>query len=136
MRTKQGVKEAYCVSLRINENDTFSKAVLGFAHRGAEPIEIEIGQGKEVGVAAEKTICIAKETGITRFMEDLAVEFLGEYWEYGEHLRAWHNEKYRYSGFGTYIRLVELYNKPVPTKEELEELVNELLERGEDNVQH
>ena len=49
---------------------------------------------------AERLSHEADEEGITRFMYGAAVSILSQCWEYGEHLRKWHNKEYGYEGDG------------------------------------
>ena len=63
-------------------------------------MEQEIKDGASVAEAAERTNHSADTDGITGYMYGQAVRLLSNYWEHGEELRQWHNQRLGYSGEG------------------------------------
>ena len=131
MKIKQGAEQAYQRCIEINSNDTFGKAVLDFMTTWVDLMEIEISDTSDIETAAETTLQKIDQSRITGFIRSLAVEVLAEYWEYGSQLRDWYNKKNGYIGPGVYNRAYEIADKPKCTKEEIDELINELC-GGED----
>ena len=131
MKIKQGTEQAYQRCIEINSNDTFGKAVLDFMTTWVDLIEMEISDTSDIETAAETALQKIDQSRITGFIRSLAVEALAEYWKYGSQLRDWYNKKNGYTGPGVYNRAYEIADKPKCTKEEIDELINELC--GEEN---
>lgn len=85
-------------------NDGYGRACFTFAERWAELLEAEISKSDDVMQVfidnADKLSSKADTEGITGFMYGCAVNILSQCWEYGEHLRKWHNKEYGYDGDG------------------------------------
>ena len=77
-----------------------SDGIVRNAERWSRMMEQEIKDGASVAEAAERTNHSADTDGITGYMYGQAVNLLCNYWEHGEELRQWHNQKYHYSGEG------------------------------------
>lgn len=126
MKVKQGAEQAYQRCIELNSNDTLGKAVLDFMTTWVDLMEKEITDTSDIETAAETALQKIDQSRITGFMRSLAVEALAEYWEYGGQLRDWYNKKNGYAGPDVYNRAYELLEKPKCTKEEIDELINEL----------
>ena len=74
--------------------------IVRYVERWSQMMEQEIKDGASVAEAAERTNHSADTDGITGYMYGQAVNLLCNYWEHGEELRQWHNQKYHYSGEG------------------------------------
>ncbi len=94
-------------SYHANSNDEYGKTILDFAERWAELLEKRIINNFEDSVEntiekhAEETCDeIDKDFGISGYAYGCAISFLADTWEYGDHLKDWHNKKYDYAGNG------------------------------------
>lgn len=95
-RIRDGMEKNY-LELRKEKG---SDGIVLYAERWSQMMEQEIKDGASVAEAAERTNHPADTDGITGFMYGQAVNLLCHYWEHGEELRQWHNQKYHYSGEG------------------------------------
>ena len=86
---------------KAKNNDSYGRAIFGYAEAWADLMEQEIKQGKEVKDIAEAASDEADICGITGFMHGMAVSILSQCWIYGEELRKWHNGEYNCTGEGT-----------------------------------
>ena len=74
-----------------NNKDPYGAAVMQFAERWADLMEVELSTGKTVKECAKETSRRADTEGITGFMYGCAVSILAKAWEHGEELRIWNN---------------------------------------------
>jgi hypothetical protein len=75
-----------------NRDGGYGEAVLDFAEKWADLMEIRIGNGEELeSVAKETSFQASKELGLSGFQYNAGVVMLVGCWKYGEELRIWHN---------------------------------------------
>ena len=74
-----------------SNKDPYGKAIIDYAIRWAEIMEVHIGYGEHVADIAKSASHQADTEGLTGFMYGCAVSVLAQYWEHGEELRQWHN---------------------------------------------
>jgi len=91
--------EAY-ENWKNNNLDCYGKGIFRYAERWANLMEQAIENGEQLEDIAEETSKKADTDGITGFMYGAAVSILSRCWEHGERFKAWHNNKYGYSGSG------------------------------------
>lgn len=95
-RIRDGMKKNY-LELRAERG---IDGIVRYAERWSQMMEQEIKDGASVAEAAERTNHSADTDGITGYMYGQAVRLLSNYWEHGEELRQWHNQRLGYSGEG------------------------------------
>ena len=83
-----------------NNKDEYGSAIIQFAERWADIMEIKMNSGCQLKDIANEASHKADTDGITGYMFGAAVAVLTSCWKHGEELRMWHNEKYHYSGKG------------------------------------
>jgi hypothetical protein len=91
MKIKDQQKWDECV--RVNK-DPYGEAIVKYAAKWGDLMEIEISNGKVLEEIAKDTSHTADEEGITGFMYGCAVQILAECWSHGDDLRRWHNASY------------------------------------------
>ena len=74
-----------------NNQDEYGNAVIQYAQRWADSMEVEMSRGAKLEDIAEKCSRTADTEGIAAFMYGAAVCVLASSWEHGEALRRWHN---------------------------------------------
>lgn len=70
--------------------------VYRYAQRWADKIEDQMAMGFSLESCADQLSHDADTDGITGFMYGAAVSILAGWWEAGEQLRVWHNDKYNH----------------------------------------
>lgn len=108
MRIKKGLENEYASFRDMNTKDVYSTGVISYAERWCDMMEQRIDKGMSVDCAATETKYIADTEGITGFMYGCAVNTLCKFWEHGDELREWHNQKHNYDEQGA-------ANKDTPT---------------------
>ena len=88
-----------------NQSDGYGRMCFKYAEKWAELLETKINESQDEPLKAiienaEIASHQADTDGITGFMYGCAVSILSQCWEYGEHLKTWHNKKYDYDGKG------------------------------------
>lgn len=104
MKIQEGQEKVYKDWYDEND-DAYGRAAFTYAERWAEALEVEIdkngGDAKKAIIEnADRLSHESDEEGITEFMYGCAVSILSHCWEYGEHLRKWHNKEDGYEGDG------------------------------------
>lgn len=97
---KEGKELRYRELENLNTQDSYGHGIFEYLKRWAGSMEQEMEGGMSVSEVALSTSSRADTDGITGAMYGCAVAVLSEYWEYGEQLREWHNNRYSYSGQG------------------------------------
>lgn len=94
-KIKNGTELEYQKCKDANQ-DLYGRVVIQYAERWAEMMEQEIENGMTVAEAAARTREIADTVGITGYMFGFALNVLGDFWEHGEELRTWYDQKYSF----------------------------------------
>lgn len=95
-KIKEGQEDAYEELKTINSHDGVGIVIMQYAEKWGSLMEEKIQSGKTVAEAAEATWMEADEWGITGAMYGCSLSALAEYWEYGDELRQWHENKYNF----------------------------------------
>lgn len=99
-RLKAGMETEYQELKDKNFQDFYTGGIIRYAERWGQMMEQEIETGASVTDIADRTSHAADTDGITGYMYGQAVNLLCHYWEHGEELRQWHNQRLGYSGEG------------------------------------
>lgn len=97
---RKGKESEYQAFKEANTTDFYAAGIFRYAERFGGMMEQEIGDGLTVSEAAARTEHEADTEGITGYMYGWAVNILSDFWEHGEALRQWHNQKYDHVGNG------------------------------------
>jgi hypothetical protein len=99
MKMKTGLEEKYKEYQEANAGDPYSHRCVTYGEMWAAYMEAELSlkpdmSDDEFGVMAGKTGNEADTDGITGYMYGAAVSALAHFWEYGDRLRRWHNNRF------------------------------------------
>lgn len=83
--------EAGWQKFKENNQDGYGGAVVTYAERWAQLMEVEMANGKNLKEVAKAASFEADLEGITGFMYGCAVSILASCWKHGDLLRRWHN---------------------------------------------
>ena len=75
--------------LQKSATDAYAQGIVRFAERWANLMEPELEAGKTIQEIAKTTSRAANVSDITEIQFAVAVYYLIEVWEYGEHLNQW-----------------------------------------------
>lgn len=125
-KVKAGMEEAYLQSKASCMKDFYLAGIFQYAERWGSMMEQELEKGATIAQVAARTGDRANTDGITGFMYGHAVRILSDYWEHGEELRQWHNQKYGYTGQGTINPAIVTLSEE--TSEEAAEVSEEISE--------
>lgn len=103
---KNGTELDYQICKNANQ-DLYGRMVILYAERWAEMMEQEMKNGMTVAEAAGKTRDMADTLNITGYMFGFALNVLGDFWEYGEELRQWYDQKNRFNMQNTFGSIEE-----------------------------
>lgn len=92
-RVKPELKEAYQEFRTKVCGDFYSAGILRYAEQWAAMMEDRIEAGATVAEAAEATHHLADTENISGFMYGQAVNLLSGYWEHGDELRQWQEQR-------------------------------------------
>ena len=92
-RVKPELKEAYQEFRTKVCGDFYSAGIIRYAERWASMMEDKIEAGATVAEAAEATHHLADTEYISGFMYGQAVNLLSGYWEHGDELRQWQEQR-------------------------------------------
>lgn len=116
-KVKEGMEEEYLKNKASCEGDFYRMGIFRYAERWGSLMEQEMRNGATVAQVAERTSDQADTDGITGFMYGQAVRILSGYWEHGEELRQWHNQKYGYEGQGVVNPAVWTISEKMPEED-------------------
>ena len=92
-RVKPELKEAYQEFRTKVCGDFYSAGIIRYAERWAAMMEDRIEAGATVAEVAEATHHLADTENISGFMYGQAVNLLSGYWEHGDELRLWQDQR-------------------------------------------
>lgn len=123
---RKGKEAEYQAFKETSASDFYTAGIMRYAERWGGMMEQQLSDGLTVAAAAVRTQHEADTEGITGYMYGWAVNMLSEFWEHGEELRQWHNQKYDYSSEGVMNPAV-LSGEEETAYEKLEEAESETM---------
>ncbi len=95
-----GKESAYKSYREANQASSYAMGIIEYAERWGSMMEQAIAEGQSVDEAAANTVYTANTNEITMYMYGAAARILCSFWEHGEALRQWHNQRYGQTGRG------------------------------------